>query len=77
MKTSSFHITQIVKIKHYKESKNPNHFKIVIEKANETGGKETTIKKKYDLEAQSVAECEEIIEKITWALQVYNLSNFS
>lgn len=75
MKTSSFHIAQIVKIKQYKQSKNPNHFKIVIEKASFTGGKETTIKKKYDLEAESVAECEEIIEKITWALQVYNLSS--
>lgn len=75
MKTSSFHITQIIKIKQYKQSKNPNHFKIVIQKASYTGGKETTIKKKYDLEAESVAECEEIIEKITWALHVYNLSN--
>lgn len=77
MKTSSFHITQIVKIKQYKQSKNPNHFKIVIQKASDTGGKETTIKKKYDLEAESVAECEEIIEKITWALQVYKLSSLA
>lgn len=77
MKTSSFHITQIIKLKQYKQSKNPNHFKIVIKKEYDQGGKETVVKKKYDLEAQDVAQCEEIIEKIKWALQVYNMSNIS
>lgn len=75
MKTSSFHITQIIKLKQYKQSKNPNHFKIVIKKENEQGGKESLVKKKYDLEAVNVAQCEEIIEKVKWASQVYNMSN--
>lgn len=75
MKTSSFHITQIIKLKQYKQSKNPNHFKIVIKKENEQGAKESAVRKKYDLEAENVAQCEEIIEKIKWALQVYNASN--
>lgn len=74
MKTSSFHITQITKLKQYKQSKNPTHFKIVIKKESEQGGKETTVKKKYDLEAETVPQCEEIIEKIKWALQVYNMT---
>lgn len=73
MKTSSFHITQIIKLKQYKQSKNPNHFKIVIRKDGDTG--KEPVKKKYDLEAESVEQCEEIIEKIKWALQVYNMSN--
>lgn len=77
MKTSSFHITQIIKLKQYKQSKNPNHFKIVIRKEYDQGGKETVVKKKYDLEAQDVVQCEEIIEKIKWALQVYNMSNIT
>lgn len=77
MKTSSFHITQIIKLKQYKQSKNPNHFKIVIKKENEPGAKESVVRKKYDLEAENVAQCEEIIEKIKWALQVYNASNMS
>ncbi|ODV78246.1 uncharacterized protein CANTADRAFT_90615 [Suhomyces tanzawaensis NRRL Y-17324] len=71
MKTSSFHITQIVKMKQYKNSKNPNHFKIVIQK-NLDNAKEP-IKKKYDLEAVSVADCEEIIEKLKWVIQVYSM----
>lgn len=75
MKTSSFHITQIIKLKQYKQTKNPNHFKIVIKKETEQGGKETVVKKKYDLEAENVSQCEEIIEKIKWALQVYNMNN--
>lgn len=77
MKTSSFHIMQIIKLKQYKQSKNPNHFKIVIRKEYDQGGKETVVKKKYDLEAQDVVQCEEIIEKIKWALQVYNMSNIT
>lgn len=74
MKTSSFHVTQIVKLK--PQSKNPNHFKIVINKQvdNEVVGKEAVVKKKFDLEAESVQQCKEIIEKIKWALQVYNMS---
>ncbi|KAK7681016.1 hypothetical protein QCA50_015853 [Cerrena zonata] len=66
MKTSSFHITQITKLKQYKNSKNPNHFKIVIKKEveNEANVKDNAIKKKYDLEAVSAAECEDIINKI-------------
>lgn len=77
MKTSSFHIAQIIKLKQYKQSKNPNHFKIVIRKEYDQGGKETVVKKKYDLEAEDVSQCEEIIEKIKWALQVYHMSNVS
>lgn len=69
MKTSSFHITQVVKLKQYKNSKNPNHFKIVIEKP---GKDSTAIKKKYDLEAVSEAECEAIIDKIKWVSKLYN-----
>ncbi|PSK79281.1 hypothetical protein CJJ07_000783 [Candidozyma auris] len=72
MKTSSFHITQIVKLKKYSHSKNPNHFKIVIEKPVNDAAKETAVKKKYDLEAETGAQCDEILEKIRWALQVYN-----
>lgn len=75
LKTSSFHISRITKLKQYKDSKTPTHFKIVIEKETEQGGKESVIKKKYDLEAETVAQCEEIIEKINWALQAYKLSN--
>lgn len=69
MKTSSFHITQLVKLKQYKGSKNPNHFKIVIEKP---GKDSTPIKKKYDLEAVSESECEAIIDKIRWVSKLYN-----
>lgn len=69
MKTSSFHISQIVKLKQYKNSKNPNHFKIVIQKP---GKDSTNIKKKYDLEAVDETECEEIINKIKWVLNLYN-----
>lgn len=68
LKTSSFHITQIVKLKQYKGSKNPNHFKIVIEKVE----KDSTIKKKYDLEAVNEQECEDIINKIRWVINIYN-----
>lgn len=79
MKTSSFHITQITKLKQYKNSKNPNHFKIVIKKEveNEANVKDNAIKKKYDLEAVSAAECEDIINKIRYVLQVYNMSNMT
>lgn len=79
MKTSSFHITQITKLKQYKNSKNPNHFKIVIKKEieNEANTKENAIKKKYDLEAVNVAECEDIINKIKYVLQVYNMTNMN
>lgn len=75
MKTSSFHITQIVKLKQYTDSKNPNHFKIVISKPGNTHSKETTIKKKYDLEAANEIQCTEIIKKINWVIQVYNTSD--
>lgn len=74
MKTSSFHITQITKLKQYKNSKNPNHFKIVIKKEMENV---QAIKKKYDLEAVNEAECEDIINKIKYVLQVYNMSNMN
>jgi hypothetical protein len=79
MKTSSFHVTQIVKLKRY-PNKSPNHFKIVINKQpGKTPVKErdSNLKKKYDLEAGSPSECEEIIEKIKWVLQVYNMSNLN
>lgn len=79
MKTSSFHVTQIVKLKRYL-NKSPNHFKIVINKQpDKTGLKErdSNLKKKYDLEASNSAECEEIIKKIKWVLQVYNMSNLN
>lgn len=75
MKTSSFHITQITKLKQYKNSKNPNHFKIVIRKlAADTTNSKEPIKKKYDLEAVNTTECEEIIEKLKWVLQIYKIS---
>ncbi|EGV64716.1 hypothetical protein CANTEDRAFT_113498 [Yamadazyma tenuis ATCC 10573] len=67
MKTSSFHLTQITKFKQYKGSRNPNHFKIVIRKQ----GKERHVKKTYDLEAVSEAECEDIIKKIGWVIDMY------
>lgn len=73
MKTSSFHITQITKLKQYKASKNPNHFKIVIKKDSN----KDSVQKKYDLEAVSVAECEDIINNIRHVLQVYNMSNLT
>ncbi|KAG7194609.1 uncharacterized protein KQ657_004285 [Scheffersomyces spartinae] len=73
LKTSSFHITQITKVKHYKNAKNPNQFKIVVSKLIE-GGKESLVKKKYDLEASNSKECQEIIEKLKWVMQVYRLS---
>lgn len=72
MKTSSFHITQIVKLKQYTQTKNPNHFKIVIQKPTSETGKEAAVKKKYDLEANNPAQCQEIVDKIRWSLQVYN-----
>ncbi|OBA19108.1 hypothetical protein METBIDRAFT_75290 [Metschnikowia bicuspidata var. bicuspidata NRRL YB-4993] len=75
LKTSSFHISQIVKLKLFKDSKSPTHFKIVIKKQGESGGKETVVKKKYDLEAETLAQCDDIFEKIRWALQLYNKSN--
>lgn len=77
MKTSSFHITQVVKLKHYKQSKNPNMFKIVVEKDSGGGGKDLVVKKKYILEAELFEICEEIIDKINWALQVFNSTNAS
>lgn len=77
MKTSSFHITQITKLKQYKNSKNPNHFKIVIKKHVDGSTNDSSIKKKYDLEAANVDECEEIIKKIKWVLQVYSMSNLN
>lgn len=77
MKTSSFHITQVVKLKHYKQSKNPNMFKIVVEKDSGGGGKDLVVKKKYILEAELFEICEEIIDKINWTLQVYNSTNAS
>lgn len=78
MKTSSFHVTQIVKVKRYPH-KRPNHFKIVVSKPGEKSLKErdTNLKKKYDLEASSSKECEEIVDKIKWALQVYNSSSLN
>ncbi|GEQ72084.1 hypothetical protein JCM33374_g5770 [Metschnikowia sp. JCM 33374] len=75
LKTSSFHISQIVKLKSYKDSKSPTHFKIVIKKEGESGGKETVIKKKYDLEAETMPQLDEIFEKVHWALQLYKSSN--
>lgn len=72
MKTSSFHITQIVKLKQYTQSKNPNHFKIVIQKPASETNKDSAVKKKYDLEAENATQCQEIVEKIRWTLQVYN-----
>lgn len=68
MKTTSFHITQIVKLKQYKMSKNPNHFKIVTKKFVENG---KVPNKRYDLEAIDVEECDQIIQKIKWVQQVY------
>lgn len=75
MKTTSFHVTQIVKLKQYKSSKNPTHFKIVTKKLAENGKQPN---KKYDLEAVNVEECDQIVEKIKWVQQVYkNNMNFA
>lgn len=73
LKTSSFHITQISKVKQYKNDRHSTHFKIVVSKPIE-GGKETLVKKKYELEASSSKECQEIIDKLKWVMQVYKLS---
>lgn len=75
MKTSSFHITQILRFKLYKNSKSPGHFKIVITKPGENDASKK--EKKYHLEAQLEAECEEIIQKIKWVLQVYSGSSLA
>lgn len=74
MKTSSFHVTQIVRLKQYKGSKNPTHFKIVFRKVSENGKQPN---KRYDLEALNIVECDQIIQKIKWVQNVYkNNMNF-
>ena len=77
MKTSSFHITQIIKLKQYRISKNPSHFKIVINKASDvsTNTKESNVRKKYDLEAVNAQECEDILNKIKWVQDIYRKFN--
>lgn len=77
MKTASFHITQIIKLKQYRISKNPSHFKIVIDKASDvsTNAKESNVRKKYDLEAVNAQECEDILNKIKWVQDVYRKFN--
>ncbi|CDK28905.1 unnamed protein product [Kuraishia capsulata CBS 1993] len=66
-KTSSFHVSQIVKCK--RSSKHPLLFKVVISK---NGGL-----KRYDLEASSAAQCKDIVNKISMTMQAYKagLSN--
>lgn len=69
MKTSSFHVSQIVKLKHFKKSKYPLQFKIVVEK--DTGGKEAVIQKKYDLEAENEEQLKDMMRKIEWVRKSY------
>jgi hypothetical protein len=76
LKTISFHITQVVKVKQYKNSKNPKLFRIVINKQpnSTTAQAKDEVKKKYYLEAETVEQCEDIVEKLSWTSQVYKLS---
>lgn len=71
MKTSSFHVSQIIKLKHFKKSKYPLQFKIVVEKDTEQGGKEAVIQKKYDLEAESEEQLKDMMRKIEWVRKSY------
>lgn len=74
MKTSSFHVSQIVKVKKLKRSKNPLLFKIVIEKDTDHGGKDAVIQKKYDLEAENEESLKEMLRKIEWVHHSYERS---
>lgn len=74
MKTSSFHVSQIIKLKHFKKGKNPLQFKIVVEKETDQGGKEAVIQKKYDLEAENDVQLKDMIKKIEWAWKSYERS---
>lgn len=74
MKTSSFHVSQIIKLKHFKKGKNPLQFKIVVEKESEQGGKDVVIQKKYDLEAESEDQMKDMMKKIEWAWKSYERS---
>lgn len=71
MKTSSFHVSQIIKLKHFKKSKYPLQFKIVVEKDTEQGGKEAVIQKKYDLEAENEEQLKDMMRKIEWVRKSY------
>lgn len=74
MKTSSFHVSQIIEVKHYKKSKIPLQFKIVVAKDSDQGGKDTVIQKKYDLEAENDLQLKDIMRKIDWARRSYDRS---
>ncbi|EDK45435.1 hypothetical protein LELG_03614 [Lodderomyces elongisporus NRRL YB-4239] len=75
LKTYSFHITQVLRLKQY--SKSPDHFRILVQKQQFDNGTAILSKemmKKFYLIAQSESECCEIISKLKWVLQVYKLS---
>lgn len=74
MKISSFPVSLIVKLKHFKKSKYPLQFKIVVERKPEPGGKEGIIQKKYDLEAEDESQLKDIIKKIEWVRKSYDRS---
>lgn len=65
-KTSSFHINQMT---HCKQSRKiPNNFKIVITKA-------TKVSKRYDLEAHTATEAQEIVAKLKALYSGYKMNN--
>lgn len=74
MKTSSFHVSQIIKVKHFRKGKNPLQFKITIEKDTELGAKDSVTQKKYGLEAETEAQLKDILEKVEWARKTYERS---
>ncbi|RLV94761.1 hypothetical protein JA1_001618 [Spathaspora sp. JA1] len=67
-KTYSFHITQISKTKQY--AKPANYFRLIVNQQGKDGSP-----KKFYLVARTEIECHEILDKLKWVLQVYNLSN--
>lgn len=76
MKTYSFHITQIMKVKQY--SKHPTHFRIIVQRQQadgENGSNSKDPMKKFYLVSVSESECSEIISKLRWVLQAYKLSS--
>lgn len=67
-KTSSFHISQMTNCK--QSRKIPNNFKVVIMKT-------TGVSKRYDLEAPSAADAQEIVDKLKGLLSGYKMNKDS
>lgn len=67
-KTSSFHISQMTKCK--QSRKIPNNFKVVIMKT-------TGVSKRYDLEALTVSQAQEIVAKLKGLLSSYQMNKDS